>query len=130
MRSVSIAFGWWHRAHEAQHAFRQRPRGSELRLQLAQLGPVWQPAVPQQIADFLERGVLGEIVDVVAAIGEHAALAIQITNGRRRDDDVFKPCLGGSSMATTWMITLPVASRQSEVVRRKSVEVASQNRRA
>ena len=57
--------------------------------------------MPQQIADFLERRVLGEIVDVVAAIRQHAALAIEIADGRRRDDDVFETGFGGVSLVAT-----------------------------
>ncbi len=47
------------RPHEAQHAFGQPARRRQLRLQIAQLGPIRQPSVPQQIADFLERRVVG-----------------------------------------------------------------------
>jgi len=68
------------RPHETEHRFRKRSSGDELGLQIAELGPRRQPAVPQQVADFFERGVAGEIVDVVAAIGQHAAIAIEVAD--------------------------------------------------
>jgi hypothetical protein len=37
--------------------------------------------VPQQVAHLLERRVPREVVDVVAAIGEHAAVAVHIAYG-------------------------------------------------
>ena len=56
-------------------------------------------SVPQQIADFLEGRMFGEIVDVVAAVREHTALAIEIADRRSRDDDVLEAgfywCFGG-----------------------------------
>ena len=63
-------------------------------------------SVPQQIADFLERRVLGEIVDVVAAIRQHAALAVQITDGRGRDDDVFE---AGFAVFRWWPLPAMIA---------------------
>ena len=35
-----------------------------------------------------------QIVDVVAVVGEHAAIAVEIADGRRRRDDVFEAGLG------------------------------------
>ena len=67
-----------------------RPRRRELRLQVAELGAVRQPAVPEQVADLLERRALREIVNVVAVVRKNAAIAIQITDGRSRGDDVFQ----------------------------------------
>ena len=49
--------------------------------------------MPEQITDLLEgRAALGvgKVVDVVALIGEHAAGAIQVTDGGFTDDDVFE----------------------------------------
>ena len=63
-------------------------------LQIAELGAIRQAAVPQQVAGLLERRVAREIVDVVAAIREHAAIAVEETNARRRRDDVFETALG------------------------------------
>ena len=50
--------------------------------------------MPQEEADLFERGLGREIVDVVAAIGEHAAVAVDEADRRRRGDDVFKSALG------------------------------------
>jgi hypothetical protein len=49
--------------------------------------------MPQQIADLLERCAPGEIVDVVTVIGEHSAIAVEVTDRRCRRDDVFEPGL-------------------------------------
>src|SRR5688572_28294876 len=46
--------------------------------------------MPQQATDFLERSMLGEIVNVVPSIREHAPLAVEIADRGRRDDDVFE----------------------------------------
>src|SRR4051812_18416918 len=46
--------------------------------------------MPQQVAHLLEGRRLRQIVDVVPAVGEDAALAIQITDRRRRRDNVLE----------------------------------------
>ena len=48
-----------------------------------ELGAVRQAAVPQQVADLLERRALREVVNVVAVVRKNAAIAVQITDGRR-----------------------------------------------
>ena len=80
--------------HQPQNRFGQRARRGELRLQVAKLGATRQPAVPQQVAGLLERGVARQVVDVVTAIREHAAIAVEETNPRRGRDDVFETALG------------------------------------
>ena len=77
-----------------QHRLGQRARRGELRLQIAELGAVRQPAVPEQVADFLERRAAREIVDVVAVVRQHAAIAIEVADRGRGGDDVFEPALG------------------------------------
>ena len=62
----------------------------KLRLHFAKLCARWQSSMPQQMTHFLERGVLRKVVDVVAAIREHAPVAIEITNRGGCDDDVFE----------------------------------------
>ncbi len=79
---------------DANDRLGQRPAGDQLRLQIAELGARRQPAMPEQEADFFERRVTGEIVDVVAAVREHAAIAVEITDRRRGGDGVFEPGLG------------------------------------
>ena len=80
--------------HQPQDRLRHRPRGRELRLQVAQLGAVRQAAVPEQVADLLERRALGEIVNVVAVVRKNAAIPVQVTDGGGRGDDVFEAGLG------------------------------------
>ena len=79
--------------HQPQDRLGHRPRGGQLRLQVAELGAVRQAAVPEQIADLLERRAARQIVDVVAEVRQHAAVAIQVTDGRGGGDDVFEPAL-------------------------------------
>ena len=54
---------------------RSRPAAMSMR-SVAKLGPGRQLAIEQQPDDFLERGVVGEIIDVVAAIFEPAVVAV------------------------------------------------------
>ena len=68
--------------------------GDQLRLQVAELGARRQPAVPQQVADFFERRVPREIVDVVAAVREHAAIAVEIADRGRGRDGIFEARFG------------------------------------
>src|SRR5688572_4222109 len=49
--------------------------------------------MPQEIADFLEGGRGGEIVDVVPAVGEHATISVEKTNCRGCRDDILESCL-------------------------------------
>src|SRR5699024_7843966 len=65
----------------------------ELRLEVAQFRTRGQAPVPQQEADFLEGGVGRQIVDVVAAVRQHAAVAIDPADRGGRRDDVFEPAL-------------------------------------
>jgi hypothetical protein len=55
--------------------------------------------VPQQVAGLLEGRIAREIVDVVSAIREHAAIAVEENRCGRRRDDVFETALGFSAVA-------------------------------
>ena len=80
--------------HQPQNRLWERARGGQLRLKVPQFGARRQPPVPQEITDFFEGGVPCEIVDVVTAIRQHAAVAVEIADGGRRRDGIFKPCFG------------------------------------
>ena len=82
------------RAHQPKHWFRQRAGGGKLRLQVAEFGARRQPAMPEEITDFLERRVPREVVNVVAAVGQHAAVAVEVTDRRRTGDGVFESGFG------------------------------------
>ena len=56
-----------------------------------------QRAVEQQMNDFLETRIRGEIVDVVSAIGQAAFFALDITKQRAPDDDAFEPAIDDDS---------------------------------
>ncbi len=79
---------------QPDHAVGQRTRRGELRLQLAQLRAVRQAAMPQQVADFFEGRLRRQVVDVVSAVGENAALAVDEADARAGGDDVFEAGLG------------------------------------
>ena len=87
------AVGGRQHLHQPQDRLGQRPRGGELRLQIAELGAIRQPAVPQQVAGLFKGRVAREVVNVVAAIRQHAAIAVEKTNARRGRDDVFETAL-------------------------------------
>src|ERR1017187_5934746 len=63
-----------------RHALLQRP-------QFVGLG---QTPKPKQVADFFEGGVVGEIVDVIAAIGEHSLLTVDVANAGCGSDNAFQ----------------------------------------
>jgi len=72
----------------------ERAAGRQLRLQISKLSARRQASMPQEEADLFERGGLREIVDVVSAVREHAALAVQVTDRRRCGDHVLESALG------------------------------------
>ena len=82
------------RPHQPENRFGQRPRRGQLRLQVAELRARRQPPVPEQVADLFEGGGFREIVDVVAAVREDTAIAVEITDRGRGRDDVLEPALG------------------------------------
>ena len=55
-----------------------------------ELGGGGQLAVPEEIGGLFEGGVLGEFVDVDAAIGEDAGVAVDPADGRGGGDDAFQ----------------------------------------
>ena len=90
------------RPHQTDDGLRQRARRGELGLEIAELRAGRQPMVPQKVADFLERGVARQIVNVVAAVGEHAAIAVEMTDGGGRRDDIFEPGPGLRGDGHVW----------------------------
>ena len=58
-------------AHGANHALGQLARRNELRLQVAKLRAIGQSTMPEQEADFFERRVPGQFVDVVTGRPAH-----------------------------------------------------------
>ena len=53
-----------------------RPGLAELAVELVELGLGRELALPEQVGHLLERGVLGQVADVVAAVDELALLAV------------------------------------------------------
>ena len=59
-------------------------------LEVFQFAALRQAAKPQQVASFFEGGMFGKFVNVNAAIGKDAAVAIDITNAGVGGDDAFQ----------------------------------------
>jgi hypothetical protein len=53
-----------------------------------------QTSEPEQVADFLKDRVVGQIVDVVPAIGEHSPLTVDVADAGFGSDNPFQS-LGG-----------------------------------
>src|SRR5258708_10250156 len=49
-----------------------------------------QTSEPEQVADFFKGGVVGQIVDVVSAIGEHSLVTVDIANAGCSSDNPFQ----------------------------------------
>ncbi len=56
-----------------------------------ELGGLGELAVPQEVAHFLERGLTGEIVDAVTAVGEARVGAVEIAELGFGGHDTFEP---------------------------------------
>src|SRR5215211_6799097 len=59
-------------------------------LETRELRAVRQLAVPEQVADFLERAVPGEILDPVAAVDENALGTVYFTEAGLCGDDALQ----------------------------------------
>jgi hypothetical protein len=57
-------------------------------------------AVQQQVDDFFETGVGGEIVDVVAAVRQASFTALDVTQLRVADDDALKAAIDNDTGGT------------------------------
>src|SRR4030095_7196941 len=66
---------------------RDLARGDERQRGLVELRRVREIAVPEEVADLLEARALGQVLDVVASVGEAAVGAVEITELRRGGDD-------------------------------------------
>ena len=73
--------------NHARHRALARQHGGEI----GQLRTRGQLAFPQQIGRFFEGRVLGEIVDVVTAVGEQSLLAVDDADARAPRDDALEP---------------------------------------
>jgi hypothetical protein len=64
--------------------------GRKAEAQVLQLVACGQLAEPQQVADFLKVGVVGQFVDIKATVGQDAALAVYVTNAGGGGDNAFQ----------------------------------------
>ena len=69
----------------------------QLRREFAQLEFAGQAAVPEQVGGLLEAGVLGQLVDVDAAIGEHARFSVNPADSGVGGNNSFKTLTSDSS---------------------------------
>src|SRR3954469_13016275 len=60
-------------------------------VQFPQLGTCRELSEPQQVAGLFEIGVVGELVDIYAAVSKHALFAIDVANFRVGGNDALKP---------------------------------------
>src|SRR5262249_26237014 len=65
-------------------------RGERL-LELGELLARRQLAVPEEVDDLLVGRVCGQVLDVVAAVGEAAVHAVEVADRRRRGDHALQP---------------------------------------
>ncbi len=72
----------------------------QLRGELAQGELIGQHAVPEQVGGFLEGGVLGELVDVDAAIGEDPRISVDPADTGVRGNNSLKTLSSDSSRHT------------------------------
>ena len=66
----------------------------ELHIELLQFGAVGQLPEPEQVADFFKVGMIGEFVDVDAAIGKNTLVAVDVTDAGISGNYTFES-LGG-----------------------------------
>src|SRR6266542_1139790 len=83
-----------HRLHPFGRSLEGNPRlvgklavGGQPAAELVDLISRWQRAVPEQMGDLLERGVAGQLFDVIAANGQLPLQAIDIAELCSGDDD-------------------------------------------
>jgi len=74
--------GTCERADDVVRGGRQRARGLQLRVERFELGACRQLAVEEQVAGFLERRALGQVVDRIAAIEEFTGAAVDEADAR------------------------------------------------
>src|ERR1700738_3001233 len=80
-----------------------------------------QPSEPEQVADFLKGRAVGQIVDVVSAIGEHSLVTVDVANAGGGSDNPFQSFGGGqarnaghgSSLAVGMDLRCPAAQKRS-----------------
>ena len=71
------------RFHCAENGLLERARRCQLCLKVAEFRAIRKPAMPQQEAALFERDALlsiGQVVNVVAVVREHATIAIEIAD--------------------------------------------------
>src|SRR5262249_7924243 len=74
-------------------ALGQRARSLEFVRECVELGASRQLALQQQVAGFLERRALGEIVDRVAPVAQLAGATIDVADARAVEIDAFQAAL-------------------------------------
>src|SRR5580658_2648624 len=76
-------------------------------LQILKLALLRQPPKPKQVASLFKIGVLGQFMNVNAAIGKNAAVAIDVTNAGVGSNNAFQSFWGRSharhSLSLNWI---------------------------
>ena len=86
--------GLRHSLQEIYHGGRNPPIGGQALLQLFQFVPLRQPPIPQQEDDFFKSGVVGQRVNIIAAIAEYARVSVDVTDLGLAGDHAFQTCYG------------------------------------
>ena len=67
---------------------------ADLLFEVVEFAASRQAQIPEQVDDFLERGVLGEVVNVVSGVDQAAFNAVHVAERRLRGDDAFEAGFG------------------------------------
>ena len=94
VRNTSMRTGLRHSLQEIYHGGRNPPIGGQALLQLFQFVPLRQPPIPQQEDDFFKSGVVGQRVNIIAAIAEYARVSVDVTDLGLAGDHAFQTCYG------------------------------------
>src|ERR1019366_8315858 len=96
---------------EIDHRARQSPLRRQFLPQLVEFALLGQPSVPKQEDHFLEIGMIGERVDVIAAIAQYAGVAVDVTNLALARNHAFQTCRRCSHSASCRFLPKSTVSR-------------------
>ncbi len=80
----------WDAAEEVDDLWIELAGCGEMGGEVGEFGGVGELAEPEEVGGLLEGGALGEFVDVDAAIGENAGVAVDPADGGAGGDDAFQ----------------------------------------
>ncbi len=84
-------------AQHVDEALVERTGKGQLRLELAQGELVGEVSIPEEVSGLLEGGVLGQLVNIDAPIGQHARFSVDPADTGVRCNNSFKSLSSDSS---------------------------------